>query len=418
MIEMIIPGTSVEVIAGERDADLGVVGVVTMPLSLDWGAQVTTIRRGQDTTAVLGHRLSEMKLLNECMNYANECIVYRLNTGTQAQGTLASGITAKAVYGGTRGNDITVTVKPSDSKFVIKTFLGTVEQDSQIVSGPDGFVPNGFISIEGSGTLAEATVKLENGTDGATEDYESYFAEIQKHEYNVMAYTGSDKETAQKIIDFIGEQRAAGAYVQCVVSGVAANNVAVYNSTVGGRTASYELTAAEACATMAGIIAQCGIAGSATNFDVTGWTDVSPKLTKLQQESKTQSGEILFVQRYGGTQVLYDINSLTIYTEQQPEDFHKGLVMRTLDKYATDLQKLLDTKAIGKIRNDINGRNEIKGLIAKMTTEEYLANRYIEGFTADDVTVETGKSRDSVKVTVGILVSDTVDKIYVTVIAE
>ena len=134
-------------------------------------------------------------------------------------------------------------------------------------------------------------------------------------------------------------------------------------------------------------------------------------------ESKTQDGEILFVYKYGGVVVLYDINSLTTTTDAKPEDFKKNLVILTLDKYSMDLQKLLDTKAIGKIRNSVDGRNQIKGLISDMTVKNYLNIGAIEDFTASDITVEMGSARDSIIATVGIKVVDTVDKIYITVTA-
>ena len=116
--------------------------------------------------------------------------------------------------------------------------------------------------------------------------------------------------------------------------------------------------------------------------------------------------------------MLYDINSLTAYTEQNPEAFRKNLVVRTIDKYAMELQVLLDTKVIGKIRNSIDGRNQIKGLIADMTIKNYGDTGAVESFSADDISVSPGTAKDSVIVTVGLLVTDTTDKIYITVTAQ
>ena len=45
MIERVLPGVSVETVAGERAAQQGVTGVVAMPLTLPWGAKVTEPRR-------------------------------------------------------------------------------------------------------------------------------------------------------------------------------------------------------------------------------------------------------------------------------------------------------------------------------------------------------------------------------------
>ncbi|MBC8586576.1 phage tail sheath subtilisin-like domain-containing protein [Youxingia wuxianensis] len=421
MINRIIPGVSVETIAGEREASLGVVGVVTMPMELNWGDQVITIRKGMDTTTVLGYKLYDtaLKLVNEVMNYANQLIIYRLNIGAKAQATLASGVTAKAVYTGTRGNDISVSVASADSKFTVTTYLDSVEMDKQVISDVSDFKTNDFIEITGSGTLETATATLTGGTNGtvAAANYDNYFTEIQKHDYNVMAYTGTDSSISAKIVNFIQSQRDNGTMVQAVMSGSDFDNEGIINNTIGGKTTNYDLTAAEACATMAGIQAKQGVTGSATYFNVIGWNDVSSRLTKLQMESKTQDGEILFVYKYGGVVVLYDINSLTTTTDAKPEDFKKNLVIRTLDKYSMDLQKLLDTKAIGKIRNSVDGRNQIKGLISDMTVKNYLNIGAIEDFTASDITVEMGSARDSIIATVGIKVVDTVDKIYITVTA-
>lgn len=423
MINAILPGTYVEVRAGETQSLQSTTGVVMMPFALDWGNKVTTIKKGDDTLYTLGYKIYDlkMKLVNEVMNYADQLILYRLNDGVKATAILASGITATALYGGTRGNDLSVTIEDNTGSFTIKTFLETLEVDSQVITSVADFRPNLFLTITGTGTLAAKTVKLTGGTstEANAEAFSGFFGEAPKHSYNVLCYTGTDAETAQSIIGFVKEQRENGDMVQAVLStNTAPNDKAIINNTVGGITANYELTAAEACATMAGIQAAQGIEGSATFYDVSGWQDVNPRLNKVQQEIRTQNGEILFVYRHGKVMVLYDINSLTAYTEQNPEAFRKNLVVRTIDKYAMDLQVLLDTKVIGKIRNSIDGRNQIKGLIADMTIKNYGDTGAVESFSADDISVSPGTAKDSVIVTVGLLVTDTTDKIYITVTAQ
>lgn len=272
--------------------------------------------------------------------------------------------------------------------------------------------------MTGEGALAAATINLAGGTNGTAEaDYTGFFAELEKHEYNVIGST--DAARATEVVAFVREQNASKRYVQGVVTGIHPDyeNVYVCNST-GGVTIDYELTPAESCATLAGLIAQAGVENSLTyRRGITGWTDVTLKLTREQQISKTQDGEALFVMLYGSPAVLYDINSLTTFTDEAPKDFGKGLVMRTLQKYQGDLQKLLDTQCVGKIRNSAEGRAQIKAMVFEMTSRNYLASGYIEDFSADDITVTAGTERDSVNVDVGIKVADTVDKIYVTVAA-
>lgn len=419
MIDRIIPGTSVKIVAGQRDTDLGVTGVVAMPLELNWGDKLTHLRSGDDTFYTLGYKLTDekLRLVNEVMKYADELYLYRINKGEKATGTLVVGITVTAKYDGTRGNDITVVVKPVETKFTVKTIVGAVEVDSQTVETIADFKSNDFVTITGEGTLTEKTVKLTGGTNGTTQPITEFTSEIVKYDYNLLVYTGTDSATKTALKDFVLEERSNSRNVQGVMSGVVADNKAIYNNTIGLVYPEYELTAEQSCATMGGIIAKQGVNGSVTYFDVIGATDVKPRLTKLQQQDRTKKGEILFAYMYGGVKVLYDINSLTTVNADNPKDFKKGLVVRTLDKYATDLQILLDTRAIGKIRNSVDGRNQIKGMIADMTVKNYLDKGYIEGFTADDVVVSSGTERDSIIANVGIKVADTVDKIYIEVTA-
>lgn len=171
---------------------------------------------------------------------------------------------------------------------------------------------------------------------------------------------------------------------------------------------------------MAGIQAGCGIEKSATHYQVDHWIRVNPTLDRWQQQTRTAAGEILFVEMHRKICVLSDINSLTTFDAEHPEDWSKNLVIRTLRAITADLKKMLDEKAIGKIRNNRDGRNEIKGKCVSLITENYLNNGYVEDFAADDVTVSCmgDAARDSVAVTVGVRVVDTMDKIYLTVVSE
>ena len=208
--KQILPGVYSQIIAGEREAGLSARGTVAMALDLDWGAEFTTILRGNDTIAPLGYDFADpkIKLVREVLQNAGTLLLYRLNAsgGSPAQATLASGITAKAIYNGTRGNDIKVTVTPNDDLFVIRTFLGTREMDAQAVSKPEDFIPNSFIKIEGTGTLESKTITLSSGTSGeATQaaGHEAAFAEFQKHDFNIICYTGTDSETKGKYAAFV-----------------------------------------------------------------------------------------------------------------------------------------------------------------------------------------------------------------------
>ncbi len=423
----ILPGVYAEVIAGEREAELSARGTVAMALDLDWGAPFTKLLRGNDTVVPFGYDFTDpkIKLIREVMQNAGTLLLYRLNAtaGQPAQATLAAGITAKAIYNGTRGNDIKVTVTPSSDLFIIRTFLGTREMDAQSVKKPEDFIQNSFIKIEGTGTLEAKTVTLSSGSNGEASTaaaYDKAFEEFQKHEFNILCYTGTDATTKSKHIDFIEKLETAGIYVQVVMNEPGTHNTKVINNTVGGKTASYDLTAAEACATMAGIQAGAGIEKSATYFTVDHWISTNPKLDKWQQQTKTANGEILFVEKQRRICVLYDVNTLIEFDADHPKDWAKNLVTRTLYAIVSDLTKMLDTRVVGRIRNNKEGRAQVKGMCIRLLTDEYLNKGYIEDFSPDDVTVECmgDTARDSIAVKVGARVVDTADKIYLTVISR
>ena len=146
IVKQILPGVYANIIAGDRDAALSARGTVAMALDLDWGAPLTTLLRGNSTIAPLGYDLTDpkLKLVREVMQNAGTLLLYRLNAkkGQPAQGTLAAGITAKAIYPGIRGNDIKITVEKDKDVFVIRTYLGTREMDAQAVTKPGDFIPN------------------------------------------------------------------------------------------------------------------------------------------------------------------------------------------------------------------------------------------------------------------------------------
>ena len=85
----------------------------------------------------------------------------------------------------------------------------------------------------------------------------------------------------------------------------------------------------------------------------------------------------MFVEKNHRVCVLYDINSLTEFDADHPEDWRKNLVTRTLFTITADLEKLLSEKAVGKIRNSRDARPSAKGCkfgFTKLAVDLPLAN--------------------------------------------
>ena len=110
----------------------------------------------------------------------------------------------------------------------------------------------------------------------------------------------------------------------------------------------------------------------------------------------------------------WDINSLTTYTAQYSESYHKNRVMRTLSTIANDIYAQFSANYIGVINNNEEGRNLFKGAIVGYLLDMQ-ANNAIQNFTADDVTISAGESIDSIVIDLTIQPVDAVEKIYMTI---
>ncbi|MDO4680906.1 MAG: phage tail sheath family protein [Aerococcus sp.] len=421
------------------NANASTVGVVTMPLVLNFGPekQIIEITSGTDL-APLGYGLNDrpLKLLAEALKRAHKVLLYRIGGGAKA--SVSTKITGKpedqepkaggtgdvkvtAKYSGTRGNAIHVTVKPNvnnDNQFDVETYLDATLMDTQTVKNVADLVDNALVSFEGTTVLAETSVTLKGGTDtkAAALDYANYFDQAKLYDFNTMALPVEDEAIKRAGAAFMKRMREEeGKKAQLVVSGLAADNEAVINVKNGvilenGDT----ITATEATAYVAGACASAGVDESLTYKEYAGSVDVTPRYTDTEIQDALQKGEFLFTEKRGVAVIEQDINSLVTFTAEKNREFSKNRVLRVLDDIANNTKIAFEDNFIGKVQNTVDGRELFKA--NRIAYFERLQNLgAIENFSGDDIEVLPGEAKDSIVVNVEVQPTDALEKLYMTV---
>ena len=167
---------------------------MALPLALDFGPEneVIEINVNSDLTR-LGYDLTHEKLLllREALKQAATVLIYRVGTGGKAAAVEGS-LSVKALYGGTRGNDISVVSKENvniTGAFDVETYLEGRLVDNQTAKNIEELADNRLVSFTGEGELTAFSIVLENGTNTAAtaSDYMKFFSKIQVFDFNTIA---------------------------------------------------------------------------------------------------------------------------------------------------------------------------------------------------------------------------------------
>ena len=400
-------------------------GIASLPLSVNWGPESAIIAVDGSTNIynIFGTDLADQQLapLREALKRAATVLVYRVSKGTKATATAAP-LTATAKHGGTRGNDLKVEVKASlaqPGKMDVITFLGTNQVDIQTVADSKDLKANEFVVFTGTGKpVATAGTSLAGATDTAATsgDYGAYFEALQLHDFNTIALPVADEAIKILGVNFAKRMRnEEGKKCQVVVANYNADSEAVINVKNGviladGKT----VDAALATAWVAGATAAAAMNESLTYSAYDGAVDVSERYTSTQIKDALRAGEFVFVEKRGAAVVEQDINSLVTFTPEKNQGFSKNRVMRVLDGVANDSKQTFEDNYIGKITNNVDGRE-----LFKADRIEYFNGLQtigaIEVFDSEELTIAAGATKDSVVMNVAIQPTDAMEKLYMTV---
>lgn len=398
---------------GNLAAQIGEKGTVAIAEALSWGpgGKMQTIIPGEELMPYIGYDAMHEKalFLQEMMKGSDttpgpiKILLYRLKGtgGAKAAATVGT-VTATALYEGVRGNDITVVIQEEpdmEGTYTVSTVVDGKVRDEQVVSKASELSANNWVTFSSSAEdiTETAGTALTGGKDPTitNADYAEFLSQLEKYDFDIVVYDGTEQTIVQAYASFVKRiSEKVGHKCQAVMAGAEScdsewviscgNGVKLSDGTV--------LSPQQATWWLGGAEAGASYNQSLTYSRYLGAVSAAPKLSDAEIETAIKAGKIVFIDSFDTVKICTDINTFTSIT----------------------VYKQFSLYYIGKINNNEDGRNLLKGWIVGYLNEMQ-ANGGIQNFEADDIQVSAGTDVDAVVVNAAIQPVDSVEKIYMTV---
>jgi len=398
-------------------------GIVALPLSLSWGliGEFIEIEQGENTLLKLGYELTDPKmlLLRETLKRAKKALVFRVNDGVAATVTLAADVEATAKYKGARGNDITVKVTVNNTEWDIETLVTGISVNKQIgLTSISDFIENDWIKITGTGNFTAANQTLKGGSDNnEILNHSEFLTALEIQDYNSIACFSTTPADQTLYINHVTSERTNnGKMVNCVMVDNAADKEYIISVKNGVKLSDGTLlTAADSCAWLAGATAAAKVNQSLTFTKYEDAIDANTRKTNGETEEAINAGNIVFTAKNGSVVVEYDINSLTSFAAPRSKAWRGNRVIRILDSFQTDVQEIFEAQYIGKINNNIDGRQLLRASIIQYCNELQNIGALQNFDGANDINVNPGTDADAIIIEASLQPVDSINKIYIKV---
>ena len=431
----VLPGVYINVKSKESvSVNVGNRGTVAIPIALNWGASgVQTIMAGDDLTPYIGYDITsdnalflrEMLKGSDTTSAPTKILLYRLGTGgTKATATIGD-LTVTALYVGTRGNDISVSISADPDNvgtYDVTTIVDGAIADKQTITALDNLVANAWVTFSGTGsTITTSTgTALTTGANPtvANSDYATFLTAIEPYYFDILIYDGTEATVANAFAAFITRMNdAVGRKCQLVLSGDATTANTKYVIVVNNGVKLNDGTlipATKAVYWVGGAEAGANYNQSLTYAQYPNAVEANPKLSDAQLQTAVENGLLVFSDDFGIVKICTDINSKKTVTPTEGAEFKKNRVMRVLMQFCNDTYEHFSKYFIGKVDNNDSGRSLLRQWIIGYLNEMQ-ANNGVQNFSAEDVTIAQGNAVDSVIVNVAVQPTDAVEKVYVSV---
>lgn len=426
----VLPGSYINFVSAARaNAQVSDRGYAAIGLNLDWGRENAIIEvTGEDfqlrSMKLFGYDYSaeQMKPLRELFLNANTVYLYRLNSG----GTKAANTYAETLYGGTRGNDITIIIEAvTDGGYEVITKLGSTEVDRQRVTTAADLAANDYVSFKNDASLtATAGIPLTGGTNGTVDGaaHQAFLSLLESYSFNTLGCSSVDDAIKALYIAYTKRMRdEVGTKFQCVVYNKAADYegiINVKNKCLDGAEGSGESVTYPNEGAMVywvtGATAGCAVNKSNLNKEYDGEYTPYADYTQAELEAAIKAGEYAFHKVGSDIRVLNDINSLVTVSDTKGDVFKENQTVIICDNIANDIAYIFNTRYLGVVPNDNAGRTSLWADIVKYY-EQLEDIRAIEDFDEADVTVTQGESKKAVVVNSAITVVNAMAQLYMTV---
>ncbi|UZN00552.1 hypothetical protein OL548_14095 [Lysinibacillus sp. MHQ-1] len=137
--------------------------------------------------------------------------------------------------------------------------------------------------------------------------------------------------------------------------------------------------------------------------------------TKTQSHLSTllKAGKYLLHRVGDEIRVLEDVNTFTSFSDDKNEDFSLNQVIRVLDQLAIDTAQLFNTRYLGQVPNDQDGRISLWNDIGSHRMEMQRI-RAIQNYNKDELTVAQGNSKKAVVVNEVVIPTVAMSQLYIT----
>ena len=126
---------------------------------------------------------------------------------------------------------------------------------------------------------------------------------------------------------------------------------------------------------------------------------------------------MIFAYKHEKVIVLTDVSTFTSYTAEKSRIFGKNKLIRTMDNINANVQYIFENYFIGKVPNNVNGRELFKQRIISNVLDPLVAKNAVE-YKADDIEIKQGITKESVVVNLPIVLTDAMEILYMTVICD
>lgn len=448
----------------KASANMSERGTVVVLMNADSGALVTELSSNDILTggsAAKGFPTSTFtdtkSILNYVYPYVNKIIVGRLNSGGKKATAVVLGeasspkLSATSKYAGLAGNNLSVMIiaeKSGEGKFkgegfFVRTSLSGEVVEEQNIKSPTDLKDNDYLVFTKASDLttlsAVAGVDLAGGTNGAesSDNLTKVLNRISGMSWNTLGFCGDDKNRPliESYIRNLRENK--GKYRQAVLfnSGtsdyegiispyqafaVDDDDIEALETEISGdedaenaRKEALHLRQMFAVGFVAALTAGSDVNISNTYANVpANVINVIPVIDEDEDvEGKLKEGILTFTHNSRNQIVVEkDINTLHTYTQTRTAPFSKNRVIRTLDELSNTKVQIWEEMFIGKIDNNVTGRNLLKSQILSIVQNLVKLGALNESDT--QIVVEQGDDVDKVRSYETVRPIDSMEQLY------
>lgn len=418
----VLPGAYINFIsASKASATLSDRGYAAMAIELDWGVEntifeVTNGDLQKNSMKLFGYDYTapQLKGLRDLFLNLKTLYLYRLTSG----GVKATNTYATAKYCGIRGNDLKVVISNNveeEEKFDVSLYIDdTTLLDKQTVSQMSELVDNDYVTWKSGASLSEtAGEPLSTGTNGTVNGlaHQTFLDKAESYYFNILGCVSTEDEIKSLYVAYTKRLRdEVGAKFQLVVH----NKEADYEGVINVINDVEESPVSSLVYWVTGAEASCAVNASLLNKKYDGEFTVKADYTQSQLEGFINKGKFAFHNVGSDVRVLSDINTLLTVSDTKGDVFKENQTIRVCDQIANDIANIFNTRYLGVVPNDENGRISLWNDIVKHH-QQLQDIRAIENFTSEDITVAQGDTKKAVVVYDKVTVVNAMAQLYMTV---